>query len=68
LGAAAKNMNLNMATDEGELNGFINIAPHHKDKSLVARSGDYVVFMHFPEQLRNILLLNNSPMVTVDSL
>jgi len=56
LGKAAKEMNLNMETDEGELNGYKYIRPSEKQRNYIGKSTDYIVFMHFPEQLKDSLL------------
>lgn len=61
LGAAAKNMGLIQDADEGDLNGYQYIRPTEKQKSMVARSADYVVFMHFPVKLGEGLLHSKDP-------
>lgn len=64
LEAAAKNMGLIQDADEGDLNGYQYIRPSKESISMVARSADYVVFMHFPVKLGEGLLRSNDPRLT----
>jgi len=54
----AKQIGLTQQVDEGEFKGIQFVKPSEKTKTMVARSADYTVIMHFNEAMKARLLSN----------